>query len=101
MILNRTAGGQKKYHILNQNVQVWFNSEYAEAGQIVGIGTDDKFMFDFGESFVKTASGTMIPMGEGKVVGVDRGARDCLHIKNPHLISVMVESQWGVTDKLR
>ena len=70
MILNRTAGGQKKYHILTQNVQVWFNSEYAEAGQIVGIGTDDKFMFDFGESFVKTASGTMIPMGEGKVQGI-------------------------------
>ena len=70
MILNRTAGGQKKYHILNQNVLVWFNSEYAEAGQIVGMGTDDKFMFDFGESFVKTASGTMIPMGEGKVKGI-------------------------------
>ena len=70
MILNRTAGGQKKYHILNQNVLVWFNSEYEEAGQIVGMGTDDKFMFDFGESFVKTASGTMIPMGEGKVQGI-------------------------------
>lgn len=70
MIFNRTAGGQKKYHILNQNVLVWFNSEYAEAGQIVGMGTDDKFMFDFGESFVKTASGTMIPMGEGKVQGI-------------------------------
>lgn len=70
MILNRTAGGQKKYHILNQNTVVWFNSEYAEAGQIVGIGTNDKFLFDFGESFVKTASGTMIPMGEGKVQGI-------------------------------
>lgn len=34
------------------------------------MGTDDKFMFDFGESFVKTASGTMIPMGEGKVQGI-------------------------------
>lgn len=70
MILNRTAGGQKKYHILNQNVLVWFNSEYAEAGQIVGMGTDDKFMLDFGESFVKTASGTEIPMSEGKVDGI-------------------------------
>lgn len=70
MILNRTAGGQKKYHILNQSVLVWFNSEYAEAGQIVGIGTNDKFLFDFGESFVKTASGTMIPMGAGKVQGI-------------------------------
>ncbi len=70
MVGTASGGSEKKYHILNQNVQVWFNSEYAEAGQIVGIGTDDKFMFDFGESFVKTASGTMIPMGEGKVQGI-------------------------------
>lgn len=70
MILNRTAGGQKKYHILNQNELVWFNSEYAEAGQIVGMGTDDKFSLDFGDSFVKTVSGTIIPMRMGKVQGI-------------------------------
>lgn len=70
MVGTASGGSEKKYHILNQNVLVWFNSEYAEAGQIVGMGTDDKFMFDFGESLVKTASGTMIPMGEGKVQGI-------------------------------
>lgn len=70
MILNRTAGGQKKYHILNQKALLLVNSEYAAAGQIVGMGTFEKQVLYFGDSFVKTASGTIIPMGQGKVQGI-------------------------------
>lgn len=70
MVGTASGGTEKKYHILNQNMLVWSNSEYAEAGQIVGMGTNEKYDIGAGESFVKTASGTMIPMLEGKVQGI-------------------------------
>lgn len=34
------------------------------------MGTFEKQVLYFGDSFVKTASGTIIPMGQGKVQGI-------------------------------
>ena len=80
--------GNVGLHITGQrlaNVRTHFAHSFAGINTAIVVG------------FIQQANGR----GAGKVVSVDRGARDCLHIKNPHLISVMVESQWGVTDKLR
>lgn len=72
MFLSGMVGtaSQKKYHILNQSMLLWFKSEYAEAGQIVGMGTNDKYDISIEQSLVKTSSGTMIPMFQGKVQGI-------------------------------
>lgn len=74
MILNRTAGGQKKYRITVDGDYKGFiilQKSSARAGDFVGFSYTEKHWFDLNDTFVKTVSGMRVPMFTEKQSGIE------------------------------